>query len=319
MPVQFKESPSSSSVALRNVLVRHWREETAQLSENIHKIIDTKAFAGCLGEWLSEQLNRNEAQAKKQQQQQQALGTSHSSATVQELEGIRKMFLVFNQHLCLNEVGGGEGDSVLEHHRKDMKIMLSECKAALRYANQVEASRIFKRFRLLLHTLEKIRRDLPEDGEATEGATVGSDGKTECVERQVDGDTSGGRGKGVILPKVPEEQKPVSPEFFCSFGISMAAQSRIFYRKQVQHADVRNALCSESMAPQLSTWLRNCPGDSKRPNRIFRPPVIRGKCDEAATRAEDTSGGVGGYESMQLNITAILEQLTNIHSETVRA
>lgn len=273
----------------RRTLIRHWREETAKLSINIHKIIDTKAFAGALSEWLSEQLNRNEARAK---------GEGVRCCTP-DLDAIRKMFLVFHRHLCLGDIAR-EDDSLLQHHSKDMRIMLNECKAVLKYAEQVEAGRIFKRFRLLLHILEKIRRDLPAEEEE-----LGERTATKSHVLVLDDDVIEGA----------DYDEPA--EYFTSFGISMAATSRVFYRKQQQQR-VRRADHSSSMIPQFSSVLLLPPKHShshwqqrrgsKRPSGVFRHSGFNGT---SGTHPVTSHGGQaqalvvanGEEESLQLNIT----------------
>lgn len=278
----------------RRTLIRHWREETAKLSINIHKIIDTKAFAGALSEWLSEQLNRNEARAK---------GEGIRCCTP-ALDATRKMFLVFHRHLCLNDIGGN-GNLLLQHHSKDMRIMLNECKAVLKYSEQVEAGRIFKRFRLLLHILEKIQRDLPTEEEEEWRTTT----KSHVLVLDDDVIECGGGG--------PDYDEPT--EYFTSFGISMAATSRVFYHRKQR---VRRADHSSSMIPQFSSvlliqpkhshshWQRLRRKGSKRPSGVFRPSCHSGFNGTSGTHPVTSHGGQaqalvanGEEESLQLNIT----------------
>lgn len=335
---------SSSSVSggapgdtLRRTLVRHWREETAKLSTNIHKIIDTKALAVCLIEWISEQLNRNEAQERSDSDDDDELKKGVGMGVVGSLEGIRKMCLVFHHHLCLNGIGETpvvatttEADSLLQHHRKDIKIMLNECKAVLKYADQVEQPRIFKRFRLLLHILEKIRRDLPSE-EGTEHDNddgVANKDKRDPATTHVEGLQHSFSTSGVV-----DAEEAVQPDYegatkyLESFDISMVQTSRIFYRKQVKKSG-HAPPAVQSRLSMLSTGLRNHSHSShwQRSRRLFRattttaelsgdclrmappqPPVVRGPTAKQQLVEAD--------ESLQLNITEILEQLTKF-SET---
>lgn len=223
------------------LLAQHWSEETAKLSSNIHKIIDTKTFSACLVESISEQLNRNEAETKQR-------NSESSPTTLTALEGILKMCLLFHQHLSLNHEGTGPD------RRTDLRIMLNECKAVLRHADQVEMSwaRIFKRFRLLVHVLEQIRRDWPTTDEDEDE----EEGRNTFEESPMSSDLN-----PVVIFDTDYDE---ATEYFMSFGISMApttSQGLLYRRKKPRQAAAEEnkriwecrlgANQSVSMLPQL--------------------------------------------------------------------
>lgn len=340
-----RQQKRAAGCTLRQTLLQHWREETAKLSVNIHKIIVTKAFASCLIEWISEQLNRNEVVLQAELNEE-----ADRKSCLDGLDGIRKMFHVFHQHLCLNGIGEAaavetvlaDKDLLLQDHRKDLKIMLNECKAVLKYANQVEASRIFKRFRLLLHILEKVHRDLPLDCDNDEAAGVENltgactrIGATQAAAGEVKGSLVESGEQPQHVPTLASEEGPCvaaveqrvfeeeSTKFFSSFGISMAEPSRLFYRGHRARRFCNDVgplmmMANPSMIPQLSTLLRNSQRHRKRP-RLFRETTL-GKFEgtgngRRTNRVAFLSGSNVHQQSLQLNITEILEQLATA-SET---
>lgn len=311
-------SDNVSGNTLRRTLLRHWRDETAKLSSNIHKIIDTRALSAFLIDITTDLLNRNEANAKEQQPHGLGIGCLGG------LEGILKMCLVFHQHLCLNGIGGGDyivgtrpaENVLLEHHRKDMKIMLNECKAVLKYADQVEAPRVFKRFRLLLHILEKIQQDLPSenDGDETSGQPVSATWKGSEIESH---DEESVQHEHVsTLGRANYDE---ATEYFTSFGISMAATSGVFYQKQAKKSKFQSPLPPNQcrMIPQLSSALMYPPSHWKRrlprTNRLFRAD---GTLNQSGNLPQHSAAKGDkkekAEESMELNITEILEQLTKL-------
>lgn len=275
------------------LLAQHWSEETAKLSCNLHKIIDTKTFSACLLDCISEQLNRTEAETKKEKKS--------SPTTVVALEGILKMCLLFQQHLSVNDDDGGIGPHC--HRRTDLRMMLSECRAVLRYADQVEMSwtRIFKRFRLLLHVLEQIRREWPDEEEGEGGITF-------------DESPSGREEKSSELNSVHSDSDEAT-EYFMSFGISAApTTSRLLYQRRKEKKTKGNWECgsgvanqSVSMMPQLPLSRLNS-GSRHRGGGLFRGHQSNG---ESVVEKEEEE------EEVTLNLNVTGESGSGFSSEGV--
>lgn len=202
-------------------LEMHWREETTRLANNMYKIIDTKRLCACLVEWISRKLGQTEAEANQQN------GVMKSSG-VAALNDILKMCWVFEQHLSLNEPSHGREFAALafERNSRDIKIMLKECKAAVKYCEKMDNARIFKRFRLLLHTLEVIQKELTNDNEGSVSSTLANDTILEFAE----------------MKAIATDDTTISNAMHTR-NVTASHHSRVFYRPLAKESEFNWNIC----------------------------------------------------------------------------
>lgn len=238
-----------------DLMFQLWKEESMKLAVNIHKIIDTKLFAASVVESATETLNN--------------LESDRTATNVKPLARVLQIARVFHHHLSLNSVG----DDVerLGQLRKDLNIMLKECKAALKYVDcEKEISkRIFKRFRLLVHVVGKIRNEIPNYEPDVE--------ENESIAREVGHFSS--RRQDLHSDGVFDDIVGAT-EYFKSFGIGMTTTTRLFYPKPRglrsnarEYSGMRNQTIS--MIPQLPSHLLSASklGITRRNGQIFRQPI----------------------------------------------
>ncbi|XP_035895460.1 serendipity locus protein alpha-like [Anopheles stephensi] len=144
------------------LLEKHWLEESSNLCVLVHKIIDTNAFALSLIELLDG-----------------ALDEMQESFNMQKaLDMVRKAEIFLN-HLEVNSVEVNLQDEIFSIHYGDYRTMVLECRAIVMCAERdpnIDASRIVKRFRVLLAKLRKIQMKVnnAKDGKETPADDVTS-------------------------------------------------------------------------------------------------------------------------------------------------
>ncbi|GAB0086360.1 Serendipity locus protein alpha [Sergentomyia squamirostris] len=243
------------------ILEEHWRDEMKIFQREIQRIIDTDAFCTSIIDAVSS-----------------VLEDSTQSGDPEILQTLLQQLHILQIHLQINKTNLQlDGNSHREKNYHDFHKMLAECDAALqlRLMENIEMSRITKRFRILLAVLKRFHKSLGNTCETFD---------FEDVKQPVAKETSAGSA-------VPEVE-----EFFQTMGINPHV-SVILYKTKVPQSDSLVAQfsklsLSKAQSPVKGHPRRNCSLRKAMFRRITEKNVID--------------------STLNLNLTNILEDLTSL-------
>lgn len=129
------------------ILEAHFEEEIGNFRKAIHEIIDSYALVSCYYEMLNEIIVKIEKDFNRK-----------------PLEEILHMANVVHAHfqLTINSEVFKE-DEYLKKCYDNVSRMLNECESILKYTEEVDKSRIVKRFRILRSMVARFRDQLPQE------------------------------------------------------------------------------------------------------------------------------------------------------------